>query len=580
MKKIKSLVYTALMTLTLSLSSCADWLTLLPLNDVVLENYWTEKADVESVLLGAYAQLESSACIERMSIWGEMRSDNIVAGNNASTDILNITKENIMQTNSYMSWACFYDVINRANTVLEFAPLVAEKDPNYRVSELYANIAEAKAIRALSYFYLIRAYKDVPYVTIPSTDDTNEFVVPAEKFENILDSLIMDLEEVRTYAVNKYTNKKANTARFTRNGIDALLADLYLWDGDWDNCIAAVDRIVANRVEEYEEILEKEPNTTLVLFNNKYPLISNLSPGSGNLGNAYNEIFGKGNSFETLFELAFEGGSGSVENTFIRNYYADRRQSSTSIGSLKVEARVASNIGTASNVVYKSAYDGRVYESMDKDGADKGITKYVYSDVSYSIDNAGTLKSGAVNRTARGDNSASSWIIYRLTDAMLMKAEALVQKAAAIDATESELADSLNNVKTAYLQEAFDIVKIINNRAKGFDVKEVAEDALKFSAYSSSTGLMSDLVLEERRRELMYEGKRWFDLVRMTLRLGNTEKLSSLVLGKHTSNTSAISIQLKDMDAIFFPILKDELKINTLLKQNPAYEEDEFIQKN
>ena len=71
MKKIKSLVYTALMTLTLSLSSCADWLTLLPLNDVVLENYWTEKADVESVLLGAYAQLESSACIERMSIWGE-----------------------------------------------------------------------------------------------------------------------------------------------------------------------------------------------------------------------------------------------------------------------------------------------------------------------------------------------------------------------------------------------------------------------------------------------------------------------------------------------------------------------------
>ena len=26
--------------------------------------------------------------------------------------------------------------------------------------------------------------------------------------------------------------------------------------------------------------------------------------------------------------------------------------------------------------------------------------------------------------------------------------------------------------------------------------------------------------------------------------------------------------------------VKDELKINTLLKQNPAYEEDEFIQKN
>lgn len=578
MKKIKSLVYTALMTSVLSLSSCADWLTLLPLNDVVLENYWTEKADVESVLLGAYAALETEACITRMSIWGEMRSDNIVAGNNPSTDILNITKENIMETNSYTSWACFYDVINRANTVIEFAPQVAEKDPNYRISELNANIAEAKAIRALSYFYLIRAYRDVPYVTMPSTDDTHEFVVPAEKFENILDSLIIDLEDVRKFAVNKYTNKKANTARFTRKGIDALLADLYLWKGDWDNCIASVDRIIANRVEEYEDILEKEPNTSIVLFNNKYPLLSTIIPGSGNYGNAYNEIFGTGNSFETLFELAFEGGSGSTENTFIRSYYADRRQNGTSIGYLKTEARVASNVGSASNVVFESAYDGRAYESMDRDGTDKGITKYVYSDLSYKIDNAGTVT--AYSRTARGDNSASTWIIYRFTDALLMKAEALVQKAASIDPTDEEVTDSLKTVRSECMAEAFDLVKVVNNRAKGYDLKEIESDALKYSAYSSSPTLMSDLVLEERRRELMYEGKRWFDLVRMTLRLGNTEMLTSLVLGKHTSNTSAISIQMKDMNAIFFPISKDELKINTLLKQNPAYEEDEFIQKN
>ena len=71
MKKFKTIACTAF--LGLSLVSCNDFLTLIPLNDVVLENFWTDKADVESVLLGAYAQLESSDCITRMSIWGEMR---------------------------------------------------------------------------------------------------------------------------------------------------------------------------------------------------------------------------------------------------------------------------------------------------------------------------------------------------------------------------------------------------------------------------------------------------------------------------------------------------------------------------
>jgi hypothetical protein len=91
---------------------------------------------------------------------------------------------------------------------------------------------------------------------------------------------------------------------------------------------------------------------------------------------------------------------------------------------------------------------------------------------------------------------------------------------------------------------------------------------------------MEELVLKERRRELLFEGKRWFDLVRMARRDGNTERLSQLVLLKYTENVSAVRIKLADMNAIYWPILKDELKINTLLKQNPAYEEDEFIEKN
>ena len=68
MKKIKLALSVILMGL--SVSSCNDFLTLQPLNDIVLENFWTNKDDVESVLLGSYASLEKTDCLVRMSIWG------------------------------------------------------------------------------------------------------------------------------------------------------------------------------------------------------------------------------------------------------------------------------------------------------------------------------------------------------------------------------------------------------------------------------------------------------------------------------------------------------------------------------
>ena len=99
MKNIKSLIIVAL--LGTSFTSCNDFLTLDPLNDIVLENFWTNKSDVESVLLGAYSALESSDCLLRMSVWGEMRSDNIVEGTNTGEDIQQICRENLLITNSY-----------------------------------------------------------------------------------------------------------------------------------------------------------------------------------------------------------------------------------------------------------------------------------------------------------------------------------------------------------------------------------------------------------------------------------------------------------------------------------------------
>ena len=66
----------------LGMSSCSDFLEVEPQDKIILDKFWNERADVESVVASCYSSLQSSACIKRMMIWGEARSENMDAGNN------------------------------------------------------------------------------------------------------------------------------------------------------------------------------------------------------------------------------------------------------------------------------------------------------------------------------------------------------------------------------------------------------------------------------------------------------------------------------------------------------------------
>ena len=82
---------------------------------------------------------------------------------------------------------------------------------------------------------------------------------------------------------------------------------------------------------------------------------------------------------------------------------------------------------------------------------------------------------------------------------------------------------------------------------------------------------MEQLLLEERQREFLFEGKRWFDLIRFARRDGDNSRLVELTSRKYIENVNAIKIKLADPNIIYFPYAKDELKKNPLLKQNPAF---------
>ena len=177
-----------------TLTSCD--LDLLPLNSVVLENYWTNKDDVERSLNACYVGMQENGWVSKAIIWGEVRSDNVAVrqGTSASGNVTpqylqNIIKGNLKQNNEACSWSAYYRVINLCNVLLYYAPKVAEKDPNITPSNLAEIEAQAKAIRALNYFYLIRTFKDVPFTLEPSIDDTQDYMIPATKGEEALDAL-------------------------------------------------------------------------------------------------------------------------------------------------------------------------------------------------------------------------------------------------------------------------------------------------------------------------------------------------------------------------------------------------------
>ena len=68
-----------------SLTSCNDFLTLLPTDQLPEENFWQDKADLDGVRAGAYDQLANATQTGKILQWGELRSDNLTLNTVSNT---------------------------------------------------------------------------------------------------------------------------------------------------------------------------------------------------------------------------------------------------------------------------------------------------------------------------------------------------------------------------------------------------------------------------------------------------------------------------------------------------------------
>ena len=558
--------------------SCSDFLEIKQMNEIILEDFWNEKSDVENVVTGCYAEMLGEDIRERMMVWGEGRSDNVAGGRDIinQLNLYNVLRENITAMNTYTKWEKFYTVINRCNTVMKYAPKLSDVDPSYTQADLKATIAEMTALRSLCYFYLIRTFRDVPFSREAYTDDDQKMDLPATPFYDVLDSLIYDLESVKNDAVTRYplTEKRDQTGRITRDAIYAMLCEMYLWKQDYDNCIRYAEMVIASKKNFFIEMVNTSGSLItardaeqMLLRTNGYPLVCDNLNGT-TYGYAYKDLFVTGNSYETIFELVYPNNPSRRDesNLAISGLYGNvtNKKGFFVAASFITEDATKESSRTVFEDVNK-AFDARLYTNCSSSTG--YITKYatMAQDVSASSSKvADNEKETDKKRSYYSDGAnGSKWIIYRLSDIMLLEAEALCQQMT--EGTDSA-AVRLNREK---LDKAFSLVNAVNKRSICRNVLQ-ASDTLKRSSYNTKSQ-MESLVERERRRELMFEGKRYYDLVRYAMRAGNTSEFISAMSKREDVNQGYVSNFFKKMDALFWPYNYDEMRVNRNLKPNPAF---------
>lgn len=559
------------------LMSCSDFLDIKPQNEIILEDFWNEKADVDNIVTGCYTLMQTQDVISRMIIWGEARSENVQAGPNITDnpDLHNILKENITAMNGYTKWDAFYEVINRCNTVLKYAPEVAEKDPAYTQSDLKATIAEVTALRSLCYFYLIRTFRDVPFSREAFTDDDQKMDLEAMPFAEVLDNLIADLEAVQKDAVTRYPEKKPRyqAGRITQDGIRAMLCEMYLWKGDYDKCISYAEMVIDHK----KEIEKEEREKNKVLYGsiesllekrlNGYPLV-NDELQTTTYGEAYETIFVDGASKESVFELNFDEkpkDHGMPSNVAVTSLYGHQDASGLLVASKVVQEDIELTSGRKIFDDKNKKLDARLY--LNCDGTKTSNVPIEKMSASTIIIKASTASPTASYVKYKDGENSSQWIIYRLADIMLMEAEAYCEKMQEGSTTE------VLDYNKPLIEKAFILTNVVNKRS--ICKKELgANDTLQLNTGATKSQML-DLVKRERQRELMYEGKRWYDLVRYAMRAGNTNEIISATSKRDDVNAGFVANFFKKMDAIFWPYNLEELKVNRNLVPNPAFSSGE-----
>lgn len=427
--------------------SCRPDLDLAPLGSPASSTFYKTPADAESAVTGAYSTLRNIYRDEVIVTPNVVAADDGIPFLTGNADRVALWRYGIVSTNTFTGniWSNSYQAIQRCNVVVNRVPQIQMDEA---LKKRY--VGEAKFIRAMMYFNLVRFFGDVPLANDETTSLEN-VQLPRAKADDVYAQIEADLKEAETALPKTYTGN--DIGRATQGAAKGLLAKVFLTRAG----NAASSPFWAQAAAKAKEVIDL----------NQYDLWA---------------------SYADVFDLRNRGGK---ESLFEILYVTDLAGTNFSTGYAPRGAPIVPNNGSGIFRVSKSLFDG--YAATDKRRDVTFLTAFVNPTngqrVELSVDGTDPARAVSFWKLADlsskvGGNAGKSFPYLRFSDALLIYAEALSE---ANGGPTSEAYAALNRVRAR--------------------AGLVALSGLSRSEFKNA-------VLQERRLELCFEGNRWFDLAR------------------------------------------------------------------
>ena len=515
MKRIELIITGFLLTGTVACKK--DFIQLTPPDTYTANNFYKTEAQFQSAITAAYAPLRDVLVNDYFT--SEMHSDNTIYQPYADQGTAYVQRRNISDftntsTNAYANatWQHSYTGISRSNIIIESLQNNAAISDSVRKSI----DGQAKFLRALNYYKLVRLYGALPLFLKVITKAEDAFV-PRTSVDSIYLQIVADAQDA--------VNELAPPAKFPQTGIATkgaatmLLADVYAQ---------------LKRYSEAETLLNTLPAMGYSLY--------------ANYADAFLPANNNGN--ESLFAIQFFGGTatGTTPNATTLHFLPRSKNTGLLTGIDKLDNTGTGGWNTpssdliaafepndkrldASIGIIEGTYDGSYYLTYS---TAKSVVNYTPAAGKTGIP---YIKKYLHSPLPAATGSSDDFPIYRYSEALLLLAEVLNEQGRPADAL-----IPLNKVRT---------------RAGLGGITTTDQTQLK------------QVILHERRVELAFENHRWEDL----LRSGNNNALAvinafGVKIRQELSYLPSDSHAVTDHN-LLFPIPQGDRDLNPLLTPNP-----------
>lgn len=240
--------YTLLLIAGLAITSCDSLIDVQPQSAISSETFFRTPAQVNQAILGTYGYLQ---LLYRGTGWDgafvmlEMRSDNTTyqfnVDNRGALHAEQIDEFREQSDNVVLQffWQTSYQAIYQTNIILDRIESV-----NYENNESLKNqhVGEAKFLRALNYFNLVRLFGDVPLRLHEIRTPSGAYTEGRTSIDQIYDQIIADVQDASEKL--PWTYPAAQVGRATKGAALMLLADVYMTRQNFEGARNALMQIV------------------------------------------------------------------------------------------------------------------------------------------------------------------------------------------------------------------------------------------------------------------------------------------------------------------------------------------------